>query len=492
MTLLGRGGMGSVYLLVDSACGRRLALKLLRRELVDCPEHVERFTREASAARRCAHPNVVEVIDTGFLADGRAYILMEYLEGEDLAATLRREGRLPWAKVRPIALQICNALSAAHARGIVHRDLKPGNCFRITRAGNPDFIKVLDFGVAKLLDRSYETLTRPGELVGTLRYMAPEQVEGGKIDFRADIYALGAMLYHMLTGQTAATGSTNLEILYSLMTRPPQSFAVVAPDLILPDGVWPVIARAMAREPAQRFASMHTFAAAIAAIDALPAPIGLPALQQRRPTTAAPAAAPGERTMRPPARAERLPQVLVILVLVFFVCLLWVSGFAALPAQALSVAPQRTPKRPIESAAEPSSSLQPLLVHDPYADTPIHPVTPGIPANPEDKNPPPPKSKRAKNSAASPSTAQAVVDAHHPRYSVCQHQELRTDSSAPRRYALAVTIDAGGRAERVEVLSLASTTMKSCIDRVTRELKFPEPRAADAQAIVTLTFPRSE
>lgn len=524
MALLGRGGMGSVYLLVDTS-GRRWALKLLRRELVASQEHVERFTREAAAARRCAHPNVVEVIDTGFLADGRAYILMEYLTGEDLAATLRHEIRLPWARVRHIALQICDALAAAHDRGIVHRDLKPGNCFRITRAGDPDFIKVLDFGVAKLLDHSYETLTRPGELVGTPRYMAPEQIEGRPIDFRADVYALGAMLYHLLTGQTAATGSSNLEIIYSVMMRPPEPFAVAAPDLVLPGGVWPVVARAMARDPAQRFASMQAFAAALAAIDPPPAhaphaphappisrhalvatrdaPADLPApsmrselrplvaardvpdLQRHLVTPAAPAIAGPRVTRSPkPALEERLPQVLVSLVIVFSICVLWVSGLEAGPSPTLAVgkAPPRARKPPVQLLSPMPSSSQPVEARTP--------VTQAIPKDAKSGNSATSRATVATNPTSSRSTAQGVVATHRKRYSKCQQMELRADPSAPRRYTLAIIINPDGQVERVEVLTLASPTMKSCVEGVTRALTFPAPRAGSEQIIVSLSFPK--
>ncbi len=535
MTLLGRGGMGSVYLLVDTL-GRRRALKLLRRELVASQEHVERFTREAAAARHCAHPNVIEVIDTGFLADGRAYILMEYLTGEDLAATLRREIRLPWARVRHIALQICDALAVAHDRGIVHRDLKPGNCFRITRADDPDFIKVLDFGVAKLLDRSYETLTRPGELVGTPRYMAPEQIEGRPIDFRADVYALGAMLYHMLTGQTAAIGSSNLEIIYSVMMRPPEPFAVVAPDLVLPGGVWPVVARAMARDPAQRFASMQAFAAALAAIDpppvharrALPVPHAppislhapvatgdaptvppapfmrpeprllvaardVPDLQRHLVTPAASAAAPGPRGTHPPTRAleERLPQALASLVIVFSICVLWVSGLEAgpSPTPVVSKAP-RARKTPVQLLSPtPVETLSAQPVPDGQSDGTVTPVTPVNQSDTRSGNSATTRPTIAKIPTRSPRTAQGVVTAHRKRYSKCQQEELRADPSAPRNYTLAITIDPDGQAERVEVLTIASPTMKSCIETVTRTLTLPAPRAGAEYAIVSLSFP---
>ena len=309
---LGTGGMGEVYLAQHLVSERRCAIKLLRPELSTCHEHVERFLREARAVNRSAHPNVIELIDAGHLPDGTVYHAMELLEGEDLASTLRGETRLPWSRVRHIALQICAALASAHARDIVHRDLKPANCFRITRDSDPDFIKVLDFGIAKLLDHAHTTLTGKGDLVGTLRYMAPEQAEGGEIDRRADIYALGAMLYHLLTGRTAADGRTNVEVLTSLLTRPPKPFPT---DLKLPPGVWPVVEKAMARNPDHRFASMPEFAAALLAIDSAPAILPPePQLSESPPNAQTPTAlAPAPRRTRETRLAASAVLLLCIL-----------------------------------------------------------------------------------------------------------------------------------------------------------------------------------
>ena len=314
--------MGSVYLAEHLTLERRCAIKLLRRHLAANLNHAHRFIREAKAASLSAHPNVIEVLDAGYTTDGTAYYAMELLEGEDLAATLSTENRLPWPRVRHIALQICEALAASHARGVVHRDLKPGNCFRISRGGDPDFIKVLDFGVAKLIHSAQETLTTPGDLVGTPCYMAPEQVTGKEIDHRTDIYALGAMLYRLLTGRTAFVGGP-FEIVAALLTRPPDPFSVVAPDLDLPPKVWELVMRAMAHDPAQRFASMQDFAAAIAGVD------GKPHLVTTEPSTqpseqiitSAPPSTPPETQarLRRPAIVATSIAILVLFVVVVMV-----------------------------------------------------------------------------------------------------------------------------------------------------------------------------
>ena len=369
---LGSGGMGEVYLAQHLVSERRCAIKLLRPELSTSHEHVERFLREARALNRCAHPNVVELIDAGHLPDGSVYHAMELLEGENLATTLHRETRLPWSRVRHIALQICGALASAHARDIVHRDLKPDNCFRITRDRDPDFIKVLDFGIAKLLDRAHTTLTGKGDLVGTLRYMAPEQANGGEIDRRTDIYALGAMLYHLLTGRTAADGRTNVEVLTSLLIRPPKPFP---PDLELPPGVWPVVEKAMAHNPDHRFASMPEFAAALLTIDSAPAL--LPSEPQH---SESPPSAETPTALAPATRRTRLAASAVLL------CILAAIGVGLLlransPPPLAVAAANDDPRAPAPTVAIPEHT--PASIPEP-----IHAVAPPPISAPSDQTRP--------------------------------------------------------------------------------------------------------
>jgi predicted Ser/Thr protein kinase len=265
--LLGAGGMGAVYLAEHATLRRRVAVKILAAEFAPRPELKQRFLREARAAAAIRDDHVVEIYDFGEAPDGAAFIAMEYLEGEDLAALLDREGRLSWPRARDIAVQICQALQAAHDRGIVHRDVKPANCFCIERQR----IKVLDFGIAKVRDPDAEVgreLTRSGAIFGTPEYMSPEQARGEAHDHRVDIYALGVIVFRMLTGRLPFVGSTFMGLLRQHMYEPPPRPADVTPGAAIPAGAEAVVLKALQKDPALRFGSMAEMAAALVAVDA--------------------------------------------------------------------------------------------------------------------------------------------------------------------------------------------------------------------------------
>ena len=197
---IGEGGMGTVYAAEHVEIGKIVAIKILHPHYSTEQELVERFRREARAASRIGHPNIIDVMDFGTTDDGCAYFIMEHLDGIDLADVLSHERRLDPNRSCQITIQICRALAAAHAAGVIHRDLKPENIFLVARDGKADFVKVLDFGVARSAGRS-QRLTNPGIAMGTPEYMAPEQAAGGVVDHRSDIYSVGALLYEMVTGQ---------------------------------------------------------------------------------------------------------------------------------------------------------------------------------------------------------------------------------------------------------------------------------------------------
>ena len=258
LELIGEGGMGRVYLAEHVEIGRRVAVKILHQVYSRMPELVERFRREARAASRIGHPHIVDVTDSGTTPDESVYFVMEYLEGAELAGVIDREGALRTARALNIASQICRALAAAHAVGVIHRDLKPENVFLTHREGTSDFVKVLDFGIAKSAEAEEaraQRLTHPGMAMGTPEYMAPEQAAGRPADGRTDVYAVGAILYEMLTGTPPYTGDNFMEILTKKATADPEPIGDIRPDL--PDAVIDLVDRAMARSPEDRPPSME-------------------------------------------------------------------------------------------------------------------------------------------------------------------------------------------------------------------------------------------
>jgi tRNA A-37 threonylcarbamoyl transferase component Bud32 len=250
---LSTGGMGAVYEVEHRALGKHLAAKMLRPELARRADLLERFRREARAASAIGHEHIIEVTDLGQTAHKVPFLVMELLSGRTLAALLKEEGRLEPGRAVHIARQTVSALGAAHARNIVHRDLKPENIFLIERGGDPDFVKLLDFGIAKLLDEVDEPeLTRAGQVVGTPTYMAPEQARGEKnVDGRADLYAVGAILYRMVTGQRPYTAPSFNALLFAIaqgkLERPRKLAPEVSPHLEA------AILRAMQVDPRARF-----------------------------------------------------------------------------------------------------------------------------------------------------------------------------------------------------------------------------------------------
>ena len=257
---LGRGGMGTVYLAEHPVIGSRVAIKFLHESMATSPELVTRFYDEARAVNRIGHENIVGIFDLSMLPPNRYYIVMEYLDGEALSALLRR-GPMAVPEAVAILLQLCDALQCAHERGVVHRDLKPDNVFVLPRRGAP-FVKLLDFGIAKLRDAPAGAQTAAGMIVGTPEYMAPEQCDNRPVDARTDVYALGVMAYQMLAGVLPFTGSiTQLLVAHVRETpRPPRSV-----NGLLPPALDDAILRALRKRPEDRFPDMTSLAAALTA-----------------------------------------------------------------------------------------------------------------------------------------------------------------------------------------------------------------------------------
>ena len=240
---IGEGGMGTVYAGEHVEIGKGVAIKILHPAYSTQQDLVERFRREARAASRIGHPHIVDVTDFGSTEDGCAYFVMEHLDGIDLADVLSHERRLDSARACGIAIQICRALAAAHAAGVIHRDLKPENIFLVARDGQADFVKVLDFGIARSMSRA-RRLTNPGVAMGTPEYMAPEQAEGGAVDHRSDIYSVGALIYEMASGSPPQL-NRDKELI------PPRGLKAD-----IPEELDRIVVRALDRDPARRYQTM--------------------------------------------------------------------------------------------------------------------------------------------------------------------------------------------------------------------------------------------
>jgi len=273
ISLLGEGGMGAVYLAEHPFMGRKAAIKVLRREFAEDANLVERFMNEARAANAIRHPNIIDIIDVGRLPSGIPYLMMEYLEGQALAARIQAERTLGIPDALNVGIQTASALKAAHAKGIVHRDLKPDNLFLVPDdAGSLSRVKVLDFGIAKLRAElsGGSGKTQAGAIMGTPPYMSPEQCRGvsDEIDHRSDIYSLGIILYEMLSGAPPFMGAGWGDVVLMHITQPPSPLraknAAVSPQLEA------IVMKALHKRPDDRWASMAELETALRNVQAAP------------------------------------------------------------------------------------------------------------------------------------------------------------------------------------------------------------------------------
>ena len=308
--LCGEGAMGRVYEGHHVEIGRRVAIKILHSTFRHTPDVVERFRREARAASRIGHPNIVDVTDSGSTPDGAFFFVMEYLDGADLEQLIAREGPLPIQRALLIAAQVCRALVAAHAAGVIHRDLKPANVMLVRNRDDDDFVKVLDFGISKQSEldkdgRGKEVgLTRPDAAVGTPIYMAPEQVAGHPADGRTDVYAVGELLFEMLTGVPPYSGGDIIAVFNKKANEEPVPVRSLRPEV--PAWIEELLVRAMSRLPAHRHASMTELKddllsglARIEAAPVQPAPLQLTIpVAQAAATAKAGRVGPGPRSSR--------------------------------------------------------------------------------------------------------------------------------------------------------------------------------------------------
>src|SRR5215467_13189355 len=247
--LLGQGGMATVYAGRHPLIGKRVAIKVIRRELCMSTEAIDRFLQEARAVVAIGHPNIVDIFTFGRLEDGRAYFVMELLEGRTLAETLDGDGPLTLMKACDALIEMCDGLEAAHRAGVIHRDLKPQNVFLCAPLGH---VKLLDFGIAKLIGKPepHTPHTRPGVTIGTPDYISPEQARGREVEPSADVYSLGVVGFEMLTGQLPFLADNAADMMVMHLGAEPRCPSAVRPEL--PVAIDSLIVRMLAKEPAER------------------------------------------------------------------------------------------------------------------------------------------------------------------------------------------------------------------------------------------------
>jgi len=264
---LGEGGMGAVYKAEQISLKRTIAVKLLRPEVASSQLLLRRFNAEAEAVAKLSHPNTVNIYDFGQDSDGTLFIAMEFIEGQSLRHMIHREAPFSIRRALGIALQVSSSLSDAHSRSIIHRDLKPDNVMIQTRGREKDIVRVLDFGIAKLRDENRQSqlaMTQAGDMLGTPQYMAPEQIRAEPIDGRTDVYALGCLLYEMITARLPYDAPTIMSLLSKHLlevTVPPSQRRT---DLVIPPAIDQLILSAMAKDPKSRPATMDVFGEQIA------------------------------------------------------------------------------------------------------------------------------------------------------------------------------------------------------------------------------------
>lgn len=373
---VGEGGMGAVYRALDVMLDREVAIKAIRPDLSREPQIVERFRSEAKILARVSHP-AIATIYSFFYENEELFLAMEFVRGRSLSKVLEAEGAIPWPRAVPLFRSALEGIAAAHREGIVHRDLKPDNLM-LTEGGR---LKVMDFGIARMAGSSH--LTRTGLLVGTLRYMAPEQIKGEEVDRRTDVYALGVVLYQMLTGRVPFEGASDFAILKAQIEDPPVPPGIHVPGL--PGWLERAVLRALEKDPARRFQTVEELDDALTRGEptrlGAPVPTGpvdddptvyLP--RTATPVPAPPPPPPAQSSYRPvelrrPGRGKAILGIAAVLLVLVVSASLLLFSRSEPPEETAppSAEPQAAPVQASTVAAQPPAALEP----EPAAQNPL-------------------------------------------------------------------------------------------------------------------------
>jgi tRNA A-37 threonylcarbamoyl transferase component Bud32 len=411
---LGEGGMGRVYEAEHILIKKRVAIKCLHSQFANNGEVIARFQREAQAASAIGNEHIVEVNDLGRFPDGSVFMALEFLDGRDLATDLEQSGALTVGRAMRIMAQVCEALAAAHEKGIVHRDLKPENIFLVRRKGNPDFVKIVDFGISKFKDSDARGMTATGAMIGTPHYMAPEQIEGRKdVDHRVDLYAMGVIMFEMLTGRMPFEASTLPKLVYEVCSVRPPSVGDFREDI--PPELQAIVARLLEKEPALRFAQCEALGEALEPFLSLDVPAGYvtgthvttpsgirpsghTSNAQGRPVTVDPSA-PAVLAVAPPRPRAPMAKIVGVLLVLGLV-----GGIAAAVSHSSGPSADTTARPP---RAAVTASAPPAQTPSPPVTAVAAPVPAGVPTAPAVPPVPPTAAPAAPMAPVAPQAAEA-------------------------------------------------------------------------------------
>lgn len=439
LSVVGHGGMGVVYKARDALMERFVAIKMLKAQLISDSMSVKRFHQEGRAASRINHPHVITVHEFAISPSGQPFIVMDFLEGTSLAQVIKNDGQVGVERTVKILAQACDALNHAHRHGVVHRDLKPSNIVLINYDGEKDFVKVVDFGVAKLITgagQDLQRLTQAGEVCGSPVYMSPEQCQGDELDPRSDIYSMGVVIYETLTGKLPLIGQTMVETMSKHITDTAPPFNEARPDLYIPERLEAVVFKALSKEQNARHNSMAQLKQDLEL--AIPKPGRSQVLRSIPPESTASTSGSFKAQQKPSRTVLKAAAAVIALILCGVIFLKWMHNMSTLvkarvsPVQSkIETQPKAESKQKVETPGNPSPSetaLQTPALTNPN-DRMQRDTAKGILAVPEltapkgEHNPTPPKVQVQKPPPAS--ETHKVTEVQRPSFSYTVPQVRR-------------------------------------------------------------------